>query len=835
MSDRLLIVDGNSIANRAFYALPFLSNHKGEPSGAVFGFANILIKIINQENPTYVVIAFDHARKTFRNELYSEYKMQRKATPEELISQFPRIKEMLESMQIKIVEQAGIEADDIIGTIAKNTACEKIILSGDRDLLQLIDDKTTVWLTKKGVSEVDKVDKEQLKSKYNMIPEQVIDLKALMGDASDNIPGVKGVGEKTALSLIEEYGNLDNVYNNIETIKGKLKEKLILDKDMAYLSKKLATIKVDCDIDFKLDECKLHFPFTEKVYKFFKEMNFVSLMNNPSLFNNNTEEPIEKKKQVEKIEITKENLHIFKNFSDKYFCYDLQNGEFLIDNKIYYLNKNISMFDEDVTIEDLLKEIKYILEDKNILKIVYSAKNDLHLLSNYKNINLVNYFDLSIGEYIINAGLKTNDSPVLDQYYSRYLEILNQIKSMKLDFIYNDIEKPLIEILFSMEMEGFRINESRLKELDKEFSEKLSSLTNKIYQEAGEEFNIKSPKQVAYILFEKLGIKAYNNRKNSTKAVVLEELKHIPLVNDILTYRKYAKIKNTYIDVYEKLIKENGDIIHTTFNQTLTSTGRLSSSEPNLQNIPTRDDYGKNLRKIFVSKYENGKIISADYNQIELRLLADMSEEEELIEAYKNDKDIHKITASQIFHVPPLYVTDQQRREAKAVNFGIIYGISDYGLSQNIKTSVENAKIYIKSYFKRYPNVKNFMDQNVSYAKEHGYAITKFGRIRKIPELKSSKYFTRAFGERVAMNMPLQGTASDIIKLAMIKVYKRIKEENLKSQLILQIHDELIIDCFPGEEEKVTTILKNEMENVTKLKVPLVVSIGIGESLYDCK
>ena len=386
-----------------------------------------------------------------------------------------------------------------------------------------------------------------------------------------------------------------------------------------------------------------------------------------------------------------------------------------------------------------------------------------------------------------------------------------------------------------MEQDGFRINETRLEELDKEFSEKLAELTKNIYQEAGEEFNIKSPRQVAYILFEKLGIKAYNNKRNSTKAIVLDELRYIPLVNDILTYRKYAKIKNTYIDVYKKLIKEHGDVIHTTFNQTLTSTGRLSSSEPNLQNIPTRDDYGKNLRKIFVSKFENGKIISADYNQIELRLLADMSGEEDLIESYKNGKDIHTLTASQIFRVPTLYVTPEQRREAKAVNFGIIYGISDYGLSQNIKSSVERAKNYIKSYFKRYPNVKKFMDNNVAYAKEHGYAITKFGRIRKIPELKSSKYHTRAFGERVAMNMPLQGTASDIIKLAMIKVYNRMKNENLKSQLILQIHDELIVDTYPGEEEKIEKILKTEMEDVVKLKVPLVVSMGIGDSLYDCK
>lgn len=830
--EKLLIVDGNSIANRAFYALPFLSNRQGQPSGAVFGFANILIKVIHEEKPTHIVIAFDHARETFRNQIYSEYKMQRKETPEELISQFPLIKEMLKAMEIKTVEISGIEADDIIGTIAKNNSCKKFILSGDRDLLQLIDDSTMVWLTKKGVSEVEKVDQKRLKELYNIVPEQVVELKALMGDASDNIPGVKGVGEKTAHTLIDEYGTLDNVYANIDNIKGKLKDKLALDKEMAYISKDLATIRTNCEFEFKLDDCKLKFPFTYSVYKFFTKMDFHSLANNQTLFNDVEVEKIDVKK-VERQVFDSETIKNLSNFHEKYFCYDLQKMEFLIDGKIYYLEKNISMFDS-IGFDEISNQIKNILEDKDILKITYSAKSDMHYLEEY-NIKLNNYFDLSVAEYIINAGIKSGGEIALENYYNSYLELRDKLQSQKLDFIYNDIEKPLIEILFSMEQDGFRINEDRLDELDREFSEKLDELTKNIYQEAGEEFNIKSPRQVAYILFEKLGIKAYNNKRNSTKAVVLDELRYIPLVNNILMYRKFAKIKNTYIDVYKKLIKERGDIIHTTFNQTLTSTGRLSSSEPNLQNIPTRDDFGKNLRKIFVSKFENGKIISADYNQIELRLLADMSNEEDLIEAYKNGKDIHTLTASQIFRVPTLYITPEQRREAKAVNFGIIYGISDYGLSQNIKSSVERAKNYIKSYFKRYPHVKEFMDYNVSYAKEHGYAITKFGRIRKIPELKSSKYHTRAFGERVAMNMPLQGTASDIIKLAMIKVYGRMQNENLKSQLILQIHDELIVDVYPGEEERVENILKTEMEDVVKLKVPLIVSMGKGDSLYDCK
>ena len=831
--DKLLIVDGNSIANRAFYALPFLSNHNGQPSGAVFGFANILIKIIGELSPTHLVIAFDHARKTFRNEIYPEYKMQRKSTPEELISQFPLIKQMLSAMNIKMIEESGIEADDIIGSISKSCDCTKIILSGDRDLLQLIDDNTSVWLTKKGVSEVDKVDKDKIKEEFEITPEQVIELKALMGDTSDNIPGVSGVGEKTAKALILEYGSLDNVYKNIESIRPKLQEKLINDKEIAYISKTLATIKTDCDINFNLEECKIVYPLPISAYNFFKDMDFTSLVRNKLLFSEETTDE-STNNVTERVKLTKENLDKLNSLKSDYFCYNLSDMEFIIDGTIYFLDKVIDMFSDGLDVDEVILSLKPIFENDKVLKITASAKQDMHLLCKY-GIKLNNYFDLAVGDYIINAGLKQASNFSLEDYFDRYNSLKKQISENKLDFVYEDIEKPLIEILFNMERDGFRVNRERLFELDKEYSEKLEKLTKGIYSEAGEEFNINSPKQVAHILFDKLGIKSYNNKKQSTKAGILEELRHIPLVDNILTYRKFAKLKNTYIDVYEKLTSESGDVIHTTFNQTLTSTGRLSSSEPNLQNIPTRDDYGKNLRKIFVSKFGGGKIISADYNQIELRLLADMSGEEDLIKSYKEGRDIHSLTASQIFNVDIDKVTPLERREAKAVNFGIIYGISEYGLSQNIKITVDSAKKYISSYFSRYPKVKEFMDNNVAFAKEKGYAVTKFGRIRKIPEINSSKYNIRMFGERVAMNMPLQGTASDIIKLAMIRVAKSLKDKNLKSQLILQIHDELIIDTYPGEEEVVKTVLKEAMENVATLNVPLVVSMGEGESLYDCK
>lgn len=829
---KLLIIDGNSIANRAFYALPFLSNQKGEPSGAVYGFANILIKIIQDENPTHIVVAFDHARKTFRNEVYSEYKMQRKQTPSELLSQFPVIKRMLEEMDITFIEQEGIEADDIIGTISKNENCPKVILSGDRDLLQLIDDNTSVWLTKKGVSEVDKVDEKRLDELFGIKPYQIIELKALMGDASDNIPGVKGVGEKTALDLLEKYSTIDNVYNNLDKISGKLHEKLLNDKDMAFISKQLATIKRDCNIEYELEKCKLQFPFSKKVYEFFNNWNFSSLTKNSKLFSEKSD--IENKKKKE-LPLTTEILSDIHSLNLKEFCYDLKEMKFLINDQVYFVEQNYSIFDLGLSVSDVCVSFKTIFENENILKITKNAKDDMNLLSKM-NIKLNNYFDLSVCDYVVNCGIKSLiDNLSVEDYVSSKEDMLKLIDEKKLNFIFEDVEKPLIEILFLMEKNGFKINEEKLNIIEQEYQDKINKIVKEIYLQAGEEFNINSPKQVAHILFDKLGIKTYNNKKQSTSVNVLDDLRFIPIVDNILKYRKYNKIMTSYIEVYKKICSTSGDVIHTTFNQTLTSTGRLSSSEPNLQNLPTRDDEGKNLRKIFVSKFEGGKIISADYNQIELRLLADMSGEEKLIEAYNNGDDIHRKTASDIFRVKMEEVSDSQRREAKAVNFGIIYGISDFGLSQNIKTTRSNAKNYIESYFTRYPKVKKFMDDNVKYAREHGCAITKFGRLRKIPEINASKFVTRTFGERVAMNMPLQGTASDIIKLAMIKVNNAFIKEKLESQLILQIHDELIVDTKNNEVEKVKEILKREMENVVKLKVPLIVSMGEGESLYDCK
>lgn len=832
--ERIFLIDGNSLANRAFYALPFLTNLKGDPSGAVYGFANLLIKLITDEKPNDVIVAFDHARKTFRNEIYAEYKGTRKPTPPELISQFPVIKEMLNKMQITTIESAGIEADDILGTLSRSMpGKKKYIISGDRDLLQLIDGETEVWLTRKGLTDLQKLTNENMYEEMGFYPKQVIDMKSLMGDTSDNIPGVPGIGEKTALKLIDTYASLENLYKNLDDIAGKLREKLETGKDLAFMSKELATIKTDCKVKFTLDGQK--FPFDASVYKFFVDWNFSSLVHRKELFEGDVKQSLDipdiKKKKIQKIEDVRE----LKDRINGWIAYSLADLEFSVkENEVYYLDSVISMFTETLSLEEVIEELRDVFEDEKVLKLTNAAKNDMHKLAR-QNIKLNNFFDIEIAKYLLSAGIKINSGNIKPaMYYETYKDQLQKIEENGLSDILNNCELPLVEVLYKMEENGFQIDDKKLSDLDAEYTKDLIEVQNEIYQLAGEEFNINSPKQVSNILFNKLQLKSYNNKKQSTGSEFLQEMvdQH-PIILNILAYRKINKLLTTYVSVYKKICENSGNIIHTVFNQTLTSTGRLSSSEPNLQNIPTRDDIGKNVRKLFVSKFKGGEIVSADYNQIELRLLADMSGEEELINAYKRGDDIHTLTASQIFNVPIEDVTPAQRRDAKAVNFGIIYGISDYGLAQNIKTSRKRAKDYIDSYFTRYPKVKEFSEKNIAFAKENGYIRTSFGRIRNIPEINASNYSVRSFAERVAMNMPLQGTASDIIKFAMIKVFNELK--GLKSQLILQIHDELIVDVYPGEEEKVKKILKDCMERIFKGKVKLIVSINEGKSLFDCK
>ena len=828
--EKFLIVDGNSLANRAYYAMPYLSNIKAEPSGAVFGFANILIKLIVEQKPDYIAVAFDHARKTFRNEIYEAYKGTRKETPPDLIKQFPVIKNMLKLMNIKVLEYEGIEADDIIGTLSTSSDKENILLSGDRDLLQLVNQNTVVWLTKKGVTEIDVMDEKAIKNKYGFSPKGIIDLKALMGDSSDNIPGVSGVGEKTALSLLDKYSTLDGVYQHIDEITGKLKDKLINDKDNAYLSKTLATIKTDCDIQINFDEYTYSYPFDENVREFFEYMNFNSFLKREDIFGT------PKKKEVAVKEILIDDLKVVDTLIGEIkdeFSYDLEELKFASKKNAYFLKKDLDLFSVNIDEKDVLKKLKNIFEDEKIVKITKNAKKDIKILKKH-GIFLKNFFDLEIARYVCFSSFVKDGKENVFEFFKLKEDFEKEIEAKKVDYIFYKIELPLVEVLADMEEEGFKVDESALDEIDEKISQEIGEIEARIFAEAGEKFNINSPKQVAEILFDKLKIVPYNNKKRSTSFAILDELRfEHEIVNDIIRYRKLYKLKSTYINVYKELIKTRGDVIHTIFNQTLTNTGRLSSSEPNMQNIPTRDEEGRNLRKIFVSKFNDGLIVSADYSQIELRLLANMADEKSMIEAYQHGVDIHTKTASEIFNVPIDKVTSAMRRDAKAVNFGIIYGISDFGLSQNIKTTRNKAKEYIDSYFERYPNIQNFMNKNIEFAKEHGYAKTDFGRIRMIPELKSSNFNVRKFGERVAMNMPLQGTASDIIKLAMIATFRELK--NFESHIILQVHDELVIDVKKEELSKVVDIVKRCMENVKAYAVPLVVNVGVGKTLYDCK
>ena len=831
MKDKFLIVDGNSLAYRAYYAMPFLTSPEGTNTGAVFGFFNMLLKAIEDNTPNYIAVAFDFSKHTFRTEIFKDYKGTRQETPPELREQFPIIKELLKKLKIAVFEMENIEADDIIGTLAKSSKTTKnLILSGDRDLLQLIDTNTEVLLTKHGTTSTKSMMLESLKEEMHITPSQVVDLKALMGDNSDNIPGVKGVGPKTAQDLIEAYGTLENVYKHIDELKGSLKEKLIKDKEMAFLSYTLAKIKTDVELDFKLENLKLHYPFDVSIKEDFKRFGFGMFLKR-NIYAEVKE--VEEKSQSKNIEI--DSLEILDNLKlSSTFAFNFNgNIEFSTNSDtIYSLKKNFDIFSKSIETNDVILKLKNVLEDDSILKLTSDLKQELHLLKNL-GIEVKNVFDLKLGAYLI--GGSKNITTSTNTYFELYEDIKTKLKNLDLEKLYYNIELPLLYVLYDMESAGFKINSKELLELSDKYTKELSELENSIQELAGEQFNVKSPKQLASILFDKLGLKAkFFHKKNSTNIDVLNELiSEHPIVPLIIRYRKIQKLHSTYIEPYIELVKNSGDIIHTVFNQTLTATGRLSSSEPNLQNIPVRDDEGKLLRKLFISRFDGGNIISADYNQIELRLLAHYSGDEKLVNAYKENKDIHTLTASQVFGVPESEVTPIQRRSAKAVNFGIIYGISDFGLSQNANLSRKEAKLYIEKYFATYPSVKEYMDSNVKFARENGYIKTIMGRIRRIPEINSNVYQTRQFGERVAMNMPLQGSASDIIKMAMIKVEEALK--NLKSKLILQIHDELIVDTYPGEENMVKQILKDCMENVVTLKVPLPVDINVGKTWFDCK
>lgn len=828
---KIFIIDGNSLMNRAFYALPLLTNANGIYSNAVFGFLNCVIKLMSENKPDYFVVAFDHARHTFRNDLYNGYKTGRKETPTELKSQFPIVKEALDSMGIKYIEQEGIEADDIIGTITKKSGIENVIITGDRDSLQLINQNTKVWLTVRGITDINEITASNIKEIYGLTPSQIIDYKALAGDSSDNIPGVNGIGNKTAISMLENFEDVDGIYNNLHHFTPKTKEKLMIGKDICYLSKTLATIKTDCNINFNLEECAYPFPFGNKVKDFFNKYNFNAFLKRENIFSREALSNTDAELITTKADLDK----ILSEFDGNYFAIDFR-SRFLFgfNGRSFLIEKEITLFDlSPLTIEDLIKSIMPIIKNEKVIKIISDVKAHMHLL----NINYIsNAFDIKLAKYLISGGNKIEDAVELKDYYQTYLTQKEEMERLNLSNLYEKIEMPLITVLYNMEKQGFKIDRQQLISLGNDYARELVVIEREILKYSiNPNLNIKSAKQLSEFLFEELGLSDKGNKKHSTNVDVLTELMNAhPVIPLILRYRKVQKLHSTYIEPYLKLT-ENSEIIHTIFNQMQTSTGRLSSSEPNLQNIPVRDEEGKNLRRFFVSRFNGGKIVSADYNQIELRLLANFSEDETLVEDYNKGADIHRYTASQIFNKPTIDVTDKERRMAKAVNFGIIYGISGFGLAKNIETSVKEAQMYIDIYFSKYPKVKHYLDSLKEFAKNNGYVKTLYNRIRYIPEIVSNNAIQRVFGERVAMNMPLQGSASDIIKIAMIRVFNRLEELNLQSKLILQIHDELIVDTAPNEEQTVKQILQEEMESVFCNRVPLLVEVGSGYTWFDCK
>lgn len=842
MEDKLVVIDGNSLVFRAFYGLPPLSNKDGEPCGAIYGFCKMLINVIEKVKPQYMVIAFDAGKHTFRHDIFAEYKGTRKPMPDELRLQLAPLKSLLVEMGIKVVEMPDIEADDLIGSTVKKFDRQAIVVSGDRDLLQLVDDKTTVWLTQKGISDIWEANLTTLKEKYGLAPYQVIEIKSIMGDASDNIPGVKGVGEKTAKKLLDEYTTLDGIYSHLEEIKGKTHDLLAEQKDMAYISHTLATIKTDVSLDYNIEDCTYDFPFKSTVQDIMKKYEFNTIVNRKELFATSEQVKIcahnNEQKNIDNIEDF--DALIKEMQDDKSFAmyltpqsvnFALSNVEYKLDNMIFV---NMS----------ILERLKQVLQDCTIEKVLFDSKEVKHYF-NKLDMPINNYFDISLAVYLV------NESEGLLRY-----EEVEQNKGLDIDFpccnlltlkadltktlqdrqqwdLYQNIELQLVEVLYQMELAGIKINVDEISILSEKYKQEAENLEKQIYSLAGSEFNIKSPKQLMKVLFEDLKL-VYKGKK-STNVEVLESIKdQNPIVDCILRYRKIVKLVSTYLDGMLPYI-DNASKIHTTFMQSFTSTGRLSSREPNLQNIPVRDEESKLLRKLFVSSFEGGSIMSADYNQIELRLMAIFSKDENLLNDFNNKIDVHSMTASKIFDIAPEDVTPQQRRVAKAVNFGIIYGISEYGLSKNINTSPKQAKEFIQKYFYHYPTIKTYMEQSIEFAKQNGYCKTYFNRIRHIPEIKSTNFTIRQFGERVALNMPLQGTASDIIKLAMIKVQNDILANNLKSKLILQIHDELIIDVFPGEEAICQKILKDDMMSVVNFALPLEVSISCGKTWFEAK
>ena len=875
--NKLLLIDGNSIMNRAFYGIPDMTTNDGRHTNAIYGFLNIILKVIEEEQATHICVAFDLKKKTFRHEMYEAYKGTRKGMPEELHEQMPRIKEILQAMHIRIVEQEGFEADDLIGTLSKKGEREGFavtILSGDRDLLQLATDTVLVRIpkTKHGKTEVEDYYAKNVVETYGVTPLIFIDMKGLMGDTSDNIPGVPGIGEKTAAKLLAEYGDLDGVYAAVDSMKAsKMKQNLIENKDLAYLSKTLATIKLDCPIPFEFSEATYNDPFNAEAYTLFEDLELKSFYKRFS---------VEKKEEltfetvlIDEIDGYNALLAKLQKAKEVSFAWITQDGEALgvavcMDLEHVYLIRFMMFITEAMVADNLLAlsrdyqvqlacmHVKKLLSFLNFHEedAVFDAGLAAYLLqpnqSEYEYDTLAKvYLDVTLPSDKEMLGKEKlgyfsfEDEKV--QKWMAYQAIVpykiksvlrEKLKETGMESLYDEMELPCLYALYEMEKNGIRVDGEALHQYGKKLRTRIEELTAEIHAMAGEEFNINSPKKLGEILFEKLGLKNGKKTKTgySTSAEVLEKLTNAhPIIPRILEYRQLTKLNSTYAEGLAGYIRADGRI-HGKFHQTVTVTGRISSADPNLQNIPTRMPLGREIRKVFIPE-EGSVFVDADYSQIELRVLAHMSGDAALIAAYQADEDIHAITASQVFDVPLDQVDSTLRRKAKAVNFGIVYGISSFGLGQDLDISRKEAEGYIEKYFATYGKVKDFLDRTVEDAKKNGYTVTMFGRRRPIPELASSNFMTRSFGERAAMNAPVQGTAADIIKIAMVRVNRRLKEEHLQSKLVLQIHDELIIETKKEEVEIVQKLLVEEMMHAAELSVPLLVDANVGNSWYDAK
>ena len=830
--EKIMLIDGNSILYRAFYALPLLRTEKGF-SNAVFGFANILFKAIDLLKPSHVAVAFDVSKKTFRNDIFADYKKNRKPMPEELREQIPIIKEMLKQMGICILEKEGLEGDDILGTIAHRFKLPVVIVTGDRDCFQLIDDSTYVCRTIKGVSDVEMLDAKAIELEYGLKPHQIIDLKALAGDSSDNIPGVSGIGPKTATELLKNYTTVENVFNNIDKISEKISKKLIENKDNAFISKQLATINCNVNINCTLNDMKFSFPFGANVYNFFEEYQMRSILNRKELWKENLE--FEKAPECKIQALSCENnlidlINQVKKFGILSIVFNEQFISFS-DGKTEYLYE---FGNSNIQTDLIFNNLKQLFETNSILKICFDIKSLMHLLSTNK-IKLVEpYFDVGLARHLLDGKIIKNYDEIFSEYglnnniaafslYNAYLNLSSRICQNGVDKLYYNLELPLVSVLFEMEQNGVQIDIDVLNNLKFQYINESNEIKKTITELIGE-FNINSPKQLSEVLFDKL--KLPHNKKKSTGVDELEYIKEMhPVVPLILRYRKVNKFLSTYILGMEKHIDEENRI-HTNYKQTLTATGRLSSTEPNLQNIPIRSEESKVIRSMFTASSNGNVLLDADYSQIELRLLAHFSNEPKLIEAFKNDHDIHNETASKIFNVESAKVSPEMRRIAKVVNFGTIYGISDFGLASDLGISPKEAKKYIDEFYQTHPQVKNYINSVIAQAKNLGYVDTLLGRKRKINDILSPNFLLRTRAERMAQNAPLQGSGADIIKLSMLNIFNRLKKEGLKTKLILQIHDELVFDCPKDELNVVNNLVKEEMENVVKLNVPLKVELS---------